>query len=74
MKKSKSFQLENEVKCNCTNCRRKRIMECKPSFPRMVWFTEHSLFNGAIFARNYNDFLFLMDELRYAVKYLDNEL
>lgn len=74
MKKSKGFQPESEIECSCTNCRMKRERYCTPTFPRMVWFTEHSLFNGAVFARNYDDFLFLMDELTYAIGYVDKRL
>lgn len=43
-------------------------------FPKMVWFTEDSILNGAVFVRNYNDYLFLLDELAYAVKAIDKAL
>lgn len=61
------------MKCSCGRHKRKVILDGTTTFPRMVWFAEDSLFNGAIIAKNYNDFLFLVDELAYAVARLDKE-
>lgn len=35
------------------------------NFPKMIWLGDQSLYDKAIFIKDYNEFLYLIDELSY---------
>lgn len=55
------------MECNCVICSLMKEEKCKVGFPTMVWIAEGGILNGAVFARNTNEYTFLMNELAYAL-------
>ena len=51
------------MNCECIYCKNKPIID--ENFPKIVWTTEHFLFNQAFFSRNEIELTLCINELIY---------